>query len=300
MFKARRVVLLACLLLALPAASGPPASPGQLTGALRWRSVGPYIGGRVTAVAGVAAQAECLLHGHDGWRRLEDRRLRPQLEEHLRQVLQDQQHRRDGGRAVRPGRHLRRHGRPGHPQHGADRRRGCTSPPTAARHGSTSAWARRTSSAWIVVDPHNPDVVYAAALGHLFADNPERGVYKTTDGGQTWKKILYVDDETGAIDLAMDPSNPQVLYAAMWQMSRTHWTFSSGGPGSGIYKTTDGGANWTNITHARGCRPGSSASVGLAMAPSSPTWCTRWFRRTTRARRAACSAPTMAGRAGRW
>ncbi|MEJ2187599.1 MAG: glycosyl hydrolase, partial [Gemmatimonadota bacterium] len=124
---------------------------------------------------------------------------------------------------------------------------------------------------WIVVDPHDPDVVYVAALGHLFGPNPERGVFKTTDGGRTWKKILYVDENTGAISLAMDPLNPHVVYAAMWQMSRSHWTFSSGGPGSGIYKTTDGGANWTNITHHPGLPTGIFGKVGLAVAPSSPS-----------------------------
>ena len=123
---------------------------------------------------------------------------------------------------------------------------------------------------WILVDPNNPDVVYVAALGHLFAPNPERGVFKTTDGGKTWKKILYVNDDTGAISMAMDPSNPSVLYAAMWQMSREHWTFSSGGPGSGIYKTTDGGANWTNISHRPGLPTGIFGRVGIAVAPSQP------------------------------
>jgi len=115
---------------------------------------------------------------------------------------------------------------------------------------------------WILVDPHNPDVVYVAALGHLFASNPDRGVFKSTDGGKTWKKVLYVNDGTGAINMAMDPGNSNVLYASMWQMSRKHWTFSSGGPGSGIYKTTDGGANWTNISHRPGLPTGIFGKSG--------------------------------------
>ena len=129
---------------------------------------------------------------------------------------------------------------------------------------------------WILVDPKNPDVVYAAALRHLFGSNPERGVFKTTDGGRTWKKILYVNDETGAISMAMDPSNPSVVYAAMWQMSRSHWTFSSGGPGSGIYKTGDGGATRTHISHGPGVPTGIFGRGGHAGGASSPQGvCTR-------------------------
>ncbi|HET6936203.1 MAG TPA: glycosyl hydrolase, partial [Candidatus Angelobacter sp.] len=90
------------------------------------------------------------------------------------------------------------------------------------------------------------------------------------DGGKTWKKILYVDDGTGAVSLAMDPSNPSTVYAAMWQISRKHWTFSSGGPGSGMYKSTDGGASWTNITHRPGLPTGIFGKVGIAVAPSKP------------------------------
>src|SRR6185437_10544762 len=124
---------------------------------------------------------------------------------------------------------------------------------------------------WILVDPQNPDIVYAAAFGHLFAPNPERGVYKSTDGGKTWNKVLFVNNDTGAIALSMDPSNPSVVYAAMWQMSRSHWGFSSGGPGSGLYKTTDGGANWKNISHNSGLPTGIFGRIGVAVAPSNPS-----------------------------
>src|SRR6185437_11731052 len=104
----------------------------------------------------------------------------------------------------------------------------------------------------IVVDPANPDVVYVAALGHPSAPNSERGVLKSTDGGAHWSKILFRDDKTGAVDLAMDPKNPQILYAALWEAWRTSWGMSSGGPGSGLFKSTDGGANWTEITRNSG------------------------------------------------
>ena len=101
----------------------------------------------------------------------------------------------------------------------------------------------------IVIDPANPDIVYVAAAGHLWGPNAERGVFKTTDGGATWKKVLFVDENTGATDLVMDPQNPQTLYAATYQRQRKAWGFNGGGPGSGIYKTTDGGATWTKLTN---------------------------------------------------
>src|SRR5712691_35302 len=100
----------------------------------------------------------------------------------------------------------------------------------------------------IVVHPRNPDLVYVAALGHVFGPNPMRGVYRSGDGGKTWQRVLARGDSAGAIDLAMDPSNPRVLYAALWQVQRTPWSFSSGGAGSGLFKSTDGGDTWTELT----------------------------------------------------
>ncbi len=120
----------------------------------------------------------------------------------------------------------------------------------------------------IVVDPRNPQHVYVAALGHVFGPNTERGVYESTDGGAHWKKILYVDAHTGAVNLVMDPDNPRVLYAAMWQVQRRPWHFSSGGPGSGLYKTTDGGAHWKNLIHNPGMPRGVIGKIGIAVAAS--------------------------------
>src|SRR6185295_856940 len=115
----------------------------------------------------------------------------------------------------------------------------------------------------IVIDPTTPDVVYVAAVGHLWGPNPERGVFKTTDGGRTWKRALYIDDNTGANDLVIDPENPQVLFASMYQRQRKTWGFSGGGPGSGIWKTTDGGDHWTKLTN--GLPTGDLGRIGLSI-----------------------------------
>jgi len=99
----------------------------------------------------------------------------------------------------------------------------------------------------VIIHPKNPDVVYVAAQGALFSPSEERGMYKTTDGGATWKKILFVDNKTGAVELSMDRNNPHILYAAMWEYQRFPWKVKSGGPGSGLYKSTDSGATWNKI-----------------------------------------------------
>jgi photosystem II stability/assembly factor-like uncharacterized protein len=120
----------------------------------------------------------------------------------------------------------------------------------------------------IRVHPKNPDVAYVAALGDLWAPTPDRGVYKTTDGGKTWTKVLFVDTLTGVVDLAMDPLNPDVLYAAAYQRLRRAWGFNGGGPGSGIYKTTDGGRTWRQLSS--GLPAGPKGRIGLALAASNP------------------------------
>ena len=123
----------------------------------------------------------------------------------------------------------------------------------------------------IIIDPNNPEVVYAAAIGNPYAEHPERGVYKTTDGGQTWNRILFTNDTSGCADLVMDPSNPNKLIANMWQHRRTPWSMRSGGPGSGLFITVDGGKNWKRLGKEDGLPAGNLGRIGLSFAQSMPS-----------------------------
>ena len=120
----------------------------------------------------------------------------------------------------------------------------------------------------VVVDPHNSNIVWVAVLGHVWGTNPERGVFKTTDGGKTWKKVLFVNDHTGAIDLTIDGDNPQVLFAALWQAQRYPWKLDEGGPDSGLWRSTDGGDTWTRLTTDLPKPP--IGRISIAVAPSNP------------------------------
>jgi photosystem II stability/assembly factor-like uncharacterized protein len=119
----------------------------------------------------------------------------------------------------------------------------------------------------IRVHPTDPNTVYVAALGHLFGPNVERGVFRSRDGGQTWSKILFVSDEAGAVDLILDPNNPRVLYAAMWKVRRTPYSLGSGGEGSGLWTSTDGGDTWQEITRRPGLPQGTVGIIGITVSP---------------------------------
>ena len=122
----------------------------------------------------------------------------------------------------------------------------------------------------IVVDPRDPDRVFVAAMGHASGPNPTRGVYRSNDGGKTWQRILFVGDSTGAIDLSMDPSNPRIIYAAMWRMQRTPWGFIGGAARSGLWKTTDGGDTWKELTFNPGMPKNPIGRIGIAVSPANP------------------------------
>ena len=121
----------------------------------------------------------------------------------------------------------------------------------------------------VLIDPRNPDIVFACALGHSYGPQPERGVYRTTDGGKSWEQVLTVDQNTGCSDLAMDPNNPRILFAGMWQLEMHTWTRTSGGPGSGLYKSADGGATWRRLSgHGLPHPPVGKIAVAIAKRSS--------------------------------
>ncbi len=123
----------------------------------------------------------------------------------------------------------------------------------------------------ILIDPTNPSTVYAGVIGNPYAEHPDRGVFKTTDGGATWNRILYTNDSSGVGDMVMDPSNPNKLIVNMWQHRRTPWSFKSGGPGSGLYLTYDGGKTWKKLGKEDGLPAGNFGRIGIAFAPSMPS-----------------------------
>ena len=118
------------------------------------------------------------------------------------------------------------------------------------------------------MNPANSNEIYVAVLGALWSDSNERGVYKSNDGGETWENILFLNNSTGCADLAMDPSNPKILYASMWEFRRTAWSFNSGGDNSALYKSTDGGENWSKIHN--GFPEGKLGRLAIGVSKSNP------------------------------
>jgi photosystem II stability/assembly factor-like uncharacterized protein len=131
----------------------------------------------------------------------------------------------------------------------------------------THVWKQEGQIGTVAVHPANPDIAFAAVLGHAFGPNPERGVYRTRDGGKTWQQVLKKDADTGASDVAIDPANPEIVFAGLWQGRRRPWAMTSGGPGSGLYVSRDGGDTWKQLTGS-GLPEGTWGKVGVAIAPS--------------------------------
>ncbi|MGH8301437.1 MAG: WD40/YVTN/BNR-like repeat-containing protein, partial [Steroidobacteraceae bacterium] len=266
-----KVLAAAVTLLAAVLTTASAAAPQGPDAKLQWRSVGPYIGGRVVAITGVPSQRDLFYMGAvDGgvWKSANYGVSWSTISDHNFPGTSDS----IGAIAVAPSDSKIIYVGTGESDIRGDliTGDGVFRSNDAGRHWRAAGLGDTHTISAIVVDPHHPDVVYASSMGHVFKSNPDRGVFKSTDGGKTWSKILYVDANTGAIDLVMDPGNPQVLYAAMWQAYRTPWKLDDGGPGSGLYKSTDGGAHWAKISGHPGFAQGTLGRIGISVAASDP------------------------------
>jgi photosystem II stability/assembly factor-like uncharacterized protein len=247
--------------------------PPDLSGMLRWRNIGPFRGGRVTAVAGVASQPLVYYMGATGggvwktddagltWNNVSDGFF------HSGSV---------GAVAV-----AQSNPSVVYVGMGEACLRGNLSAgdgvykSTDAGRTWTNLGLRDTSQIGrIAIHPRSPDIAYVAAVGHPYGPNAERGVFRTKDGGRTWQNVLFVDNKTGAADIAMDLSNPQVLYATTWQVLRRPWDIFTRGPGGGLYKSTDGGDSWKKLS--TGLPSGNLGKIGVTVSPANPqrVWAT--------------------------
>ncbi len=264
-------VMAAAALVGAPFAAHAASLQKFLNGKLAWRSIGPYIGGRVVAVAGVPGDRNLFYMGAvDGgvWKSTDYGLRWHDITRGKWTSASDSV----GAIAVAPSKPDVLYVGTGEADIRGDMVTGdgvFKSTDAGKTWKYTGLRNTRTTSA-IVVDPRNPNIVYVASMGHVFKPNSARGVFKSTDGGKTWHKVLYVNARTGAIDLVIDPRNPQVLYAAMWQAQRLPWKLIDGGPGSGLYKSTDGGAHWTNISRRPGLPHGVLGRIGVSVVASKP------------------------------
>ena len=237
-------------------------------GALNWRSIGPYRGGRSVAVAGVSSQPSTYYFGGTGggvfkttnggadWKPVTDGQIATGSVGAIAVAESDPNVVYVGmGEACLRG--------------NLSRGDGVYKSVDAGKTWANVGLKDTQHIGAVVVHPQNPDLVYVAALGHAFGPNKDRGVFRSRDGGKTWEKVHYVDENTGAVDLAMDPSNPRVLFAGMYQIRRSPWGFDSGGPGSGLFKSTDGGDTWKKL-EGEGLPKGVWGKIGVSVSGANP------------------------------
>jgi photosystem II stability/assembly factor-like uncharacterized protein len=252
-----------------PAASAAPSpAPTAPYNRLAFREVGPAVaGGRVTSVVGVASDPKLYYLGaagggvwstHNGgatWTPLFDKQSVSSI----------------GAVAIDPSNHNVVWVGTGetNPRNDVSWGDGIYKTTDGGRTWANLGLKETHAIASIVIDPRDPNVVVAGALGDVFADSPDRGVYRTGDGGKSWTKTLYAGPQSGVSELAADPKNPSVLYAGIWQFQRKPWTFTSGGSADGIWKSVDGGKSWNRLT-GHGLPDGMMGRIGLAVAPSNP------------------------------
>ncbi len=244
-----------------------PAFKPEETG-LSWRSIGPYRGGRSAAVTGVAGKPNLFYFGSTGggvWRTQDGGRSWDNISDGF-----------FGGSigAVEVA--------PGDPNviyvgGGEKTVRGNVSSGTgiwksddAGRTWKSAGLTESRHIPRIRIHPANADVVYAAVLGDLYKNSEQRGIYRTRDGGKTWERVLFVAPDAGAVDLCLDPTNPRILYATFWKIRRTPHSLSSGGKGSGIWKSTDGGDTWTDLSANEGLPKDTLGIIGVAVSPARP------------------------------
>ncbi|MBV8975295.1 MAG: hypothetical protein JOY74_09240, partial [Sinobacteraceae bacterium] len=231
---------------AAPAAAGAAAVDPGLYSGLQWRAIGPYRGGRALAVAGIPGDASTFFFGAvaggvwkttDGgstWQPLTDGTPISSV----------------GAIAIAPSNRDIIYVGTGEaaPRGNMTYGDGVYKSTDGGKSWSQVGLRDTRQIGALIVDPANPEVVLVAALGHAFGPNSERGVFRSTDGGRSWTKVLYKDENTGAIDVSFDPHDARIVYAALWQARRQPWNFSSGGPGSGLYRSTDGGVSWKQLS----------------------------------------------------
>ena len=246
------------------ASAARPAYDSSLFAALEWREIGPYRGGRSVAVAGSAKRPyeywmgttgggvfKTTDGGHD-WKPVSDKYFGGTIGAiGVSESNPDIVYVGTGEFDIR-----------GNVSHGD----GVWKTTDGGKTWTHVGLENTRQIARVKVDPRDPNVVYVGALGHVWAPNPERGVFKTTDGGKTWKKILFRNDSTGVTDLVLDPNDPNTIYAAFWQAGRKPWLLVSGGAGSGIFKSTDAGEHWTEITRNPGLPKGTIGNIGITVS----------------------------------
>jgi photosystem II stability/assembly factor-like uncharacterized protein len=262
------LALLLALAAAAPAQEKAAPAADNLFGGLRYRLVGPFRGGRSAAVTGVPGKPQTFYFGSTGggvwrttdagatWENVSDGSFGGSIgavavSESDPNVIYVG----GGEKTVR-----------GNVSHGD----GVWKSTDAGKTWKHVGLADSRHIPRIRVHPRNPDLVYAAALGHLYGPSKQRGVFRSTDGGATWKQVLFVNDEVGAVDLVMGPNNPRVLFASTWRVKRTPYSLESGGPGSGLWQSTDGGDSWKEITRNKGLPQGTVGIIGVAVSPADP------------------------------
>lgn len=270
MFSSSKRVLLAFAVL-LPLAStvvadiDPDSFPEELK-AMAWREIGPYRGGRSAAVAGIPTQRETFYFGATGggvwktgnggstWQNVSDGYFGGSVGAVAVSEWDPNVVYVGGGEKT-----VRGNVSPGN---------GMWKSTDAGESWRLIGLQDSQHISRVRIHPKNPDLVYAAVMGHLFGANSERGIYRSRDGGESWQQVLYVNDEVGAVDLAMDPTNPRILYASFWRVLRTPYSLSSGGDGSGLYKSVDGGDSWQELTGNDGLPRGTIGISGIAVSRS--------------------------------